>query len=151
MSNDKLKELVYILLSELELVLVKRMGVNFHVKIANRNSLCTTDFTLSFLEADKHFFMSFKLGLSGQEVANYIKDIMQVLEPQEFTVIEDCFYDKEEKIMKYGQEAIDAKQKMILQNQGYIKCPICEKVLKKENIHENGICKFCDLDVLVWH
>lgn len=151
MSDDKMNELVYILLSDFEILLKKTYGINYHVEIKNKISLCTTDFVLSFYENDKHFYVSFKLGLTGKDIANYTKVMLQIFCPEEFTVIEDCYYNKDEKCMVYGQEAIDLKQKTILNNSGYIKCPVCEKVFKKDQIHENGICKFCDMTSIVWN
>ena len=121
------------------------------VKDDNFYSLSSDHFVMTFDIEEAHFFISFKVGQTGENVASLTKIITMVLEPVEYTIVEDCFFSKEEGKLFFGYDALQAKQKEIHNSQGMAKCPICDKVFENKYIHENGICQFCDLNGITWN
>lgn len=147
-------EMAYNLLVDIDGFLLQKYGKKYDTKLTKGDgghTLCTEDFILTFSEESMHFYLSFKVGLLGRIVASLTKDIMLVMTHDEFTIIEDSYYDEVEGKLKFGADALYVRQRDIIADSGKIKCPICEKIYNKSSIHANGICKYCDVESIMWH
>lgn len=154
MKNTKLLELNYKLLLELEEVLKEYYGEKCEVKITKGDdifTLCTDSYILSFPFEPFHFYLSFMVGQTAQKISENTKLIMTIFEFNEFTVIEDSYFDNESDKLVFGMDALAIKQKEILDEQGKTKCNICDRIFMVDHITEKGICKYCNMDDILWN
>ena len=143
----------YDLITTLEYILKKYYGEKTTVKIVKTDiiySLSTENFILTYYIAEKHFFLTFKVGLPGKVVANDMKLIMIVFEADEITMMEDSYLDKKDGLV-FGLDAIHAKQHEIITAAGKYKCPLCEKIYEPNQMVGTGICKYCNMDKILWN
>ena len=98
--------------------------------------------TLYFYETEAKFFMSFRVGTSAQQAAEITKLIDLILKYDEYVVLDDSFYDKNEQRVVYGLEAYEKQGELIRKIKGQMKCPICEGVYNKKHFVD-GYCKNC--------
>lgn len=141
------------LIYDLENLIKELRGTSYNVKTIITDDVCTlsTDnFIMSYTIADEDFYLSFGVGLPGRTVAEDMKIILTIFEVDEFIIIDDYYIDKERGIV-FGLEAIAGKQNDMILNAGKVKCPICDRIFSKDKINENGICKICNMDTIVWN
>ena len=153
MTNAKRLEMSEMVLSELEIILKKETKlVSNLIKGKDFNSLMTDDFIVTYSLADYVFYISFLVGSSGKTVANYMRQILTIFEPNEVIILPDFFYDKVKMQLKHGYDAIEAKQGEILNNNGKEKCIMCDRVYPMDDI-TNGVCKYCQAnqDKILWN
>lgn len=150
--KDK-KLISYTLINELEAMIKSFYGEKYYVSVITTEvlyTLSTNSFIMTYSIPDEKFFLTFMIGSSGVQIGTDMKLIMNVFEGDEFTIIEDSYIDKKEGLV-FGIEAIACKQTDILAKAGKVKCPICEKIYDISKINSNNICKFCDLDSMIWN
>jgi hypothetical protein len=148
------KKLSYCILEELKKYLKDTLGQTYVVELCKSEkvyTLTTIDYSLIYSFEDRHFYLTFTVGLSGKQIATDIKNIMMILDHSEFSMMEDSYYDKDSQTVVFGMEAILSKQKDIILAAGKIKCPVCEKIYNKDQMADNGICKYCNLDKIRWN
>lgn len=149
---EEVKSFNLTLLEEIISLLKDKYGSKYNVKITKSDkvyTLCTDNFLIMFSIPDLSFYVSFMVGQSGQKVGQDMAIIMSILEYDEFSVMEDSWYDKEKEELVFGTEALESKQREMIKQ----KCPYCERIGTKEHFHETGICKYCEekKTEMVWH
>ena len=107
-------------------------------------SLVTKDFSLKFDEESYKFIISFILGITGYETAEYMKIILSYIEIEELQIYEDCYYDTDNEILLYGKDAVDKRYEKTLQKFNSKKCIICDGIYPEEYINNNSICAECE-------
>lgn len=115
-------------------------------------SLSCNDFILSFDNNFYTFVISFKVGEQAYKSAQIMAIILKYIESHEVHILEDSFFDKKNKRLLYGSEAVAERQLEILRTIGKEKCIICDAIYSKEKINETGICSYCleDYNNILW-
>ena len=116
-------------------------------------SLTTRDFIFSFDSKSLLFMLSFAVGQMSSTVANFTSIILSYIEAHELLILKDYFFDKEEKEVYYGDEAVSQKQLALLKTLGKDKCVMCDNIVPSEIINKKTkICKVCeqDYDKFIW-
>lgn len=155
MTDKQFMEMTDILHRELEVVLHEVFGKEYlcrHVKNDSSITMYSEDFLISFDYESKLNSISFLVGLSGQEVAKYMTCILSVFEPNELQFLSDSYFDKVANELVFGQEALSAKQRDVLESFGKTKCAMCDFVYPSEQVEDN-VCVRCkrSYDKFKWH
>lgn len=154
MKIGNMSDIAYALLEDVGSVLVQLHGEKYKTVLTRTDiglTLTSDDFMITYPNESLTFFLSFKVGLFGKTISTLTRDILTVLTPTELVVVDDSYYDKQEDELKFGFDALEARQRDLLLKQGTTKCPVCERVYDNKNINSDGICKYCNLDTMVWH
>jgi hypothetical protein len=154
--HPDIKELSLVLLKELAAELKTKFADGYYTKVLEEdecNSLYTDNFILSFSFEDSLFYITFKIGQTGQYVALLMSIILKYLTVEEMMFLKDSYYDDVQEKLVFGHEAIEVKHNEILDQQGNCKCPLCERAVPKKHIGDSGFCKTCDTvrEHMVWH
>ena len=114
-------------------------------------SLITKDFSIFYNREEDYYFITFRVGLVGRRVGELMKLISLIFSFEEYTVIDDCYFDHSENKLIFGDEALEKKQEEINKHRGKQKCPICDGVYDKKYF-KHGFCLNCDeiKDSLIW-
>jgi len=156
MTELDVKLLNYNLITDIQKLVIEHYGKNYNTIITKSDTiyaLSTPTFILSYDIENSHFFLSFKVGQTGKDVATDVRIIMLVLDITEFSMMEDSHYDIESKSLVFGKEALESKHKDVLKSTGKTKCPMCNRIFTNEYMTPAGICKVCDSlkDKIIWN
>ena len=99
--------------------------------------------TLYFYEPESKFFLTFRVGTTAQQASEITKLLDLILKYNEYIVLDDSFYDKNENRIVYGLEAYEKQGELLRKLKGQMKCPLCEGVYNKRHF-VNGYCKNCE-------
>lgn len=156
LKDSDVKEMVDKILSNIIELFSNDFGEDYLMDIMESEksiSLNTSEFILTFSYIGYNFFVTFRVGLSGQRVCELFKRIYSILDPCEIKIIEDSYYDLEEGKLKFGDDAIEVRQKNLLKMSGKQQCVICEHIYKTSLLNDNGLCNICDKlqDNIIWN
>lgn len=152
--NDNERKYIIEILETIAFNLFQLNGLTYPVYIEKENlSISTKDYILTFDENKFKFFISFVLGIAGNETAEHMKIILTYLDPEEIEILEDCYYDIDNDCILFGKAASDRKYEVTLAKFGSKKCIICDNILLEKYINnDTGVCKNCEenYDELNW-
>ncbi len=146
MSDEKQKQYIKTLYEVIvdDISNFKGSKIDYYID-AKESILTSTEFILEYNSKLSLFIISFKIGEMAYKSAQIISILTKYLQPEEFLIAEDFYYDKKNKKIVYGEDAILERQLEILKLTGKDKCIICEGIYPNEVINsETGICKSCE-------
>jgi len=112
---------------------------NYYIKKTfdpDNNIFCiiSEKFSLFYINDKELFYLSFYLGTTCQESALITTYINDIIASNYLVILEDSFWDENSSSLKYGDEAVHAKYEDYLNQQGKVKCPLCNNIVFKKNI-----------------
>lgn len=115
-------------------------------------SFTCDEFILSFDQIYYIFVISFRVGEQSYKSAQTMSVLLKYIESHELHILEDSYFDKKNKRLLYGTEAVIERQLETLRKFGKEKCIMCDSIAAKESINEHGICEFCEAqyDEILW-
>lgn len=146
----------YIVLSDIEALIVDVHGEDHYTNFKNNNVLTmlqTEHFILTFSHSILKYHISFPLGMDCRMVSEVTIMILGFIKSSDLIVMEDHFWDYDKNSLVYGEDAIAAKHKMLLDREGVKECIICDTLAPIECIDSSGFCDICakTKDQISWH
>jgi hypothetical protein len=155
-SRDEVIEVSWELLENMHDLLREYYGTMYAIKMTKSDTLhmlCTPSFILMYSMDDMIFYLTFMVGQTGKQVATDTGLVMDILDREEFHIMEDSYFDNEKDHLVFGNEAIEVKQRYMYQAAGREKCPVCDRIIPKEYITKEGICTICEANksMITWN
>jgi len=118
-----------------------------NILLVHRNFILTAP--LSKLSLEGVFFeLNCEVGASPKDIAECMKAISTVVDPQQVTVAENFCVDDSTKKVFFDDDATRTKVRNINGARGFCECLCCERYLPKEAINKNGFCGFCGTNII---